>query len=132
VSDRGLLEAAGRTTADFARFVSLWFGFGLATNGLGAVFDAALVNEPFGWGQWAGGLVAVVAAFVVYSRYPEVGSGTVWKFGAVTFLAFVAVGTLAGTMDARTSGSAYHVLKALLVWVGAVAVGWGLTTDTLN
>lgn len=111
---------------DFGRLVSLWFGFGLATNGLAVVVDAALVNEPFGSTLWASSLTALAAGFVVYSRYPDVRSGTVWRFGVVTFLAFVSVGALAGTLDARTSGSVYYVVKTLLVWVGAVAVGYAV------
>ncbi|NEU56537.1 hypothetical protein [Halorussus sp. MSC15.2] len=120
MSDGGTIRDG---VADFARYVSLWFAFGLATNGLDVAFDAALVGEPFGWSLQASSLVAVGAAFVVHTWYPDVRSGTVWRFGAATFLAFVTLGTVTGTMDARTNGSLYYVLKSLLVWVAAVSVG---------
>lgn len=112
--------------ADFGRLLSLWFAFGLATNGLTLVIDAALVNEPFGWALWASSLVALGVAFVVYSWYPSLGSGTVWTFGAATYLTFVAVSALTNGLNVRTNGSFYYVLKTLLVWTGAVAIGYGI------
>lgn len=123
MSDDGILGTLGGGLVDFVRFVSLWFGFGLGLNGLGVVLDAALVNEPFGWTLQASSAVALAAAFVVTRYYPEVETGDVWRFGAATYLAFVAVGTLGGAFDFRTNGTAYYVLRTGLVWIGAVALG---------
>lgn len=124
------LRAVRKGVADLGRLVSLWFGFGLATNGLTVVLDAALINEPFGWTLHAASLLALGAAFVVRSRYPGVETGTVWRFGVASFLAFVAVAVASGAFDVRTSGSTYHVLKTLLAWIGALAVGYvAATTD---
>lgn len=120
------IRVVWRGVADFGRFLSLWFGFGLAANGLSVVLDAALVDEPFGWALWASSLLALAAAFAVHRWYPDVGSETVWRFGVATYLVFVVASTLAGTMDVRTSGSLYYVLKSLLVWFGSLAVGCGV------
>lgn len=118
------LRVVWKGVADFGRLVSLWFGFSLATNGLTVVLHAALINEPFGWTLQGASLLALGAAFVVHSRYPEVETGTVWRFGVASFLVFVAVTMAGGAFDVRTSGSAYYVLKTLLAWIGALGVGY--------
>lgn len=110
---------------DIGRLISLWFSLGLAVAvGLSAILDVALVNEPFGWALQAGNLAAIAVAFFVYWRFPDVRSGTVWRFAATAFLVFVCLATLNGTLDARTSGSAYPVVVAVLSWVAALAVGY--------
>lgn len=123
MSEKGILRTLGGGFAEFGRFVWLWFGFGLGLNGLSVVVDAALVNEPFGWALQASNVVALTAAFVVTRYYPDVETGDVWRFGAATYLAFVALGTLSHALDPRTNGSAYYVLTSGLVWIGSAAFG---------
>jgi hypothetical protein len=117
---------------DLGRFVGLWFSFGLAVGvGLSAILDVALINEPFGWTLYAGNLAALAVAFLVYRRFPDLRTGTVWRFAATTFLVFAALATLNGTLDARTNGALHPVLVAVLTWVAALAIGYvvGTTSD---
>lgn len=129
MSNESPLQRVMNGIDDVGRLLSLWLALGLAVGvGISAILNVALINEPFGWTLQAGNLVAIAMAFLVYWRFPDVRSGTVWRFAVTAFIVFAALATLNGTLDARTSGAIYPVVVAVLTWVAALATGYVVAT----
>lgn len=123
MSDESAFGNVRNGVSNVVRFIDLWLALGLANVGLVAVLNATLINESFGSTLLVSTLVTVSAAGFIYSRYPEIRAGTVWKFGAVVFLSFAVLATLNESLNAPANGSLYDILTALLSWIAALAIG---------
>jgi hypothetical protein len=122
------LDALGRETDAFVRFVLLWFGLGSAVAPAGTVVRVATGSRPELW------LSPVVAAVVTTAVYWSVDRlswrlvGRAWVLGiVVSVLSVVGFALLSlddgpGLVAAVTVGS---------WWACSVAVGLGLTSPTL-
>lgn len=86
---------------------------------LAAVFDVFLVGPPLSVAA------ALVVAFLVLRRRPELSSGPVWVFGAVTTLAFVglAFATRVGVVTGAASARQVLALWLLAMGFAVPAVG---------
>lgn len=125
MSDESALQNIRNGVSNVHRLLSLWSAFVfIIYSGFGTVLDVALINEPFGLPLQASTLVAAFAACIVYWKYPNLRTETVWRFGITAFLVVIVLATLTHTLDPRTSGSLYHIVTASLNSIAALVIGY--------
>lgn len=124
MSDESALQNIRNGFAKIDRLVTLWIALtGGITIGFATVLSATLINEPFGSPIHVGSFMGVCVVAFVYSRYPNIGTETVLRFGWTVALVFAVLAMVNGSLDPPTSGSLYYIVTALLSWIAALAIG---------
>lgn len=120
--DRSATGIVVAGVADFFGLVWLWIAFGTLFRPLSVVVNAALVAEPFSFGQLAVQAPTLAAVAVTNARYPDASALRIWLVGLASTFLFVACAALAGTLDPPTSGSVVVVVRLVLLWAGSLAL----------
>lgn len=125
MSDESALQNIRNGVSNVKRVLRIVFACLLIISStFGIVFAVALINEPYGWLIRASSLVAVGAAGIIYRFFPKIRTETVVRFGISAFLVAFVLATLTNTVDPPTSGSLYHIVRAVLNSIAALAIGY--------